>query len=366
LHRDVVILRSGTREQGVLSGCSSTSCSLDGKSHRRDDIFLIGLGVVSPDVPPLIEDPLQDSVHLRNASVLKARVLGINTQTVATAQGSKTRKDVSWVYLAPPKSSAPKSDARPHPSAKDKAKETRDAPRPAPTSGDGTVKTAQRWIGEARWTWKVTPEHLIISTAKVRLRVGDTGASNELLHDGSTIHVKHETLGGDCIFRGQGTSPAEGTAGFIIRPQEVISPTGERRMDPWTYTLFLTPARDPTWTVTCEGVDGPYTHTHGGAAGLSQAFIGAHDDDPEIVRVFDLQSGRMEGSYRVPGKYEKTVRWSICREGVTCPPLERDDPTPPPNANKCSLPRNLRAMLALALAEQHALQPRTDDKSLNE
>jgi hypothetical protein len=137
-------------------------------------------------------------------------------------------------------------------------------------------------------------------------------------------------------------------------------------MDPWTYTLFLMPARDPTWTVTCEGVDGPYTHTHGGAAGLSQAFVGAHDDDPEIVRVFDLQSGRMEGSYRVPGKYEKTVRWSICREGVTCPPLERDDPAPPPGANKCSLPRNLRAMLALALAEQQALQPKTDDKSLNE
>jgi hypothetical protein len=173
LRRDVIILRSGTREQGVLTGCSGASCSLDGKSHRRDDIFLIGLGVISSDVPPLIEDPLQDSVHLRNASVLKARLLGINTQTVATAQGSRTRKDVSWVYLAPPQPSAPKSDARPHPPAKDKAKETRDAPRPAPPSGDETVKTAERWIGEAPDV-EGHPDHLITSTAKIRLRVGDT------------------------------------------------------------------------------------------------------------------------------------------------------------------------------------------------
>ena len=108
--RDILILRAGGYEEGELTGCSSESCSLGGKSHRRDEIALIGLGITGGDPAPTIDDPLQDSVHLRNATVLKTKLLGINTQTVVSSRGSNPRREVVWVYLAPPSPEPGRSD----------------------------------------------------------------------------------------------------------------------------------------------------------------------------------------------------------------------------------------------------------------
>ncbi len=147
--RDILILRSGGYEQGALAGCSDQSCSLDGKSHPRDDIVLIGLGIGSSDPAPAIDDPLQDSIHLRSAAVLKAKLLGINTQMVVSGQGAKARGEVAWIYLAPPQPARPDHAGRPiNPAApgSQASKIDKDPPppppagetrQPAPPSGPG-------------------------------------------------------------------------------------------------------------------------------------------------------------------------------------------------------------------------------------
>lgn len=365
LRRDVLILRAGAREEGELAGCSATSCSIRGRPYRRNEIFMVGLSITSADLPPLIEDPSQDSIQLRNGGLVRARLLGVNAQAVVTAQGSNQRAEVSWIYLAPAQPDSPDADGpdKQAKTDKDKAKPADGEAQPAATRKDPKPLTDERWIGEVYWTWKASPQHRIVSIATVRLRVGNAEISN-LVHDGTTIHVRHETFGGDCIYRGAGMSEAEGEAGFIVAPRDARISNGNRINDPWTYSLFFTPARDPKWTVTCDGVDGPVTFTHGGGSGYSPLSIGSNDD-PEIPRVLDMTSGRMEGSYRLGGEFEKTARWSICREGVKCPPVERDDPAPS-RAAKCAAPHSLRAKLDLALAQQNALQSKTDLKSLND
>jgi hypothetical protein len=154
--RDLLILRTGGYEEGVLAGCSDQSCSLGGKSLRRDDIVLIGLGVADTDAPPVIEDALQDSIHLRSAAVLKARLLGINTYMVVSGQGATARRDVTWIYLAPPQPAPPDHAGRPiDPAAPDRAgtpgtdrepspppPRASETPQPAPPSGPGSRPSA--------------------------------------------------------------------------------------------------------------------------------------------------------------------------------------------------------------------------------
>jgi hypothetical protein len=55
----------------------------------------------APARRPPVTDPSQDIVQLRNGSVVRG-VLGINSQTVVSEQGSFQRAEVAWVILAVP------------------------------------------------------------------------------------------------------------------------------------------------------------------------------------------------------------------------------------------------------------------------
>lgn len=94
--RDVLILRASGPQEGVLQGCSGASCSFSGRPHSRPGILMLGLAVTASDTPPAIVDPLQDAVYLRNAVVLKSKLVSIDASRVVTAQGSHPRADVAW------------------------------------------------------------------------------------------------------------------------------------------------------------------------------------------------------------------------------------------------------------------------------
>ena len=193
------------------------------------------------------------------------------------------------------------------------------------------------------------------SSASLRLRERHVADGTiELVHDGSTVTVGHSTLGADqCTYAGQGTSPAVGTAGWLLRERSV-GPNGELRLGQWTYKVAITPAVDPAWTETCSSVNGPYTHSYGGnASGSWLAYLG-ESIDPAAPRFLD--GGRMYGSYTVaPGSsWENSVSWSICRQGVTCP-------APPADEKPCPEPPE-KALLQTALAQQKMLMDQFNAK----
>lgn len=389
--RDLLILRSGGYAEGELAGCSATSCTFGGTSHPRDDVALIGLGIAGSDPPPAIDDPLQDSIHLRSATVLKARLLGINAQAVVSSQGSQLRREVEWVYLAPPQPAPPGQAGRPvappepgrpqDPASRNPggpgspagthqgpfADPGTQPPRPAPPGPDRSPQPGTLWVGTVHWSVKHTPTHLVTSTASVRLRETDVSDwSINLVHEGSSVSVMHSTLpGDDCTYTGHGASPAEGRAGWFERTQDV-GPNGEKRRGAWTYELRIMPAREPVWTTTCAltGTGTTHTQTYGGNAGSTwQAAIGGigggagydPENDPQAART--LEGDRMSGRYTTPDPYGRVVAWSICRQGVACPPPP--DPQPP---DACGAPANQAALLDAALDQQKLLMDRFASK----
>jgi hypothetical protein len=215
-----------------------------------------------------------------------------------------------------------------------------------PAAGQGEL-----WIGTVRWTAKHTPTHRVTSSASLRLRERrNPGGDIELVHEGSTITVSHSTTGGGgCSQTGEGTSPATGKAGSLLR-ERTVGPNGQPQLGRWTYQLAITPDVEPVWTQTCASVDGPHTSTYGGSAsGSWLAYLG-ESHDPVSPRILD--GGRMYGSYRVaPGSsWEDSVSWSICRQGVSCPP-------PPADQEPCPEPPE-KALLQTALAQQKLLMDR--------
>jgi hypothetical protein len=191
----------------------------------------------------------------------------------------------------------------------------------------------QAWTGTVIWTAQHTPNHRVSSKATIRLQEKDAAQEEiELIHDGTEITVTHIAQGStDCVVSGHGTSPATGRAGWLVRERNV-QPDGQVRLGPWMYKLAITPAADPVWVYTCQGVDGPYEMRHDGrASGSWLAYIGT-SSDPTQSRPLD-DSGRMTGSYvaQNASSWEDKVSWSICREGDVCPEpaaLPGTDPTP--------------------------------------
>ena len=118
--RDVLFPRAGGLQEGALQGCSAASCSFSGRLHLRPTILLLGLAVGASEAPPAIADPSQDAVYLRNAVVVKSRLVSIDANQVVTEQGSQPRANVAWVFLAPaPASPGPRGDSPPPPGSRD-------------------------------------------------------------------------------------------------------------------------------------------------------------------------------------------------------------------------------------------------------
>jgi hypothetical protein len=109
--RDVLILRASGSQAGQLQGCTGATCSFSGRPHSRPEILMLGLAVTASDAPPAIADPFLDAVYLRNAGVVKSKLVSIDARQVVTEQGSYPRADVAWVFLAlAPSSPRPRGD----------------------------------------------------------------------------------------------------------------------------------------------------------------------------------------------------------------------------------------------------------------
>jgi hypothetical protein len=185
--RDVLILRGSGLQEGALQGCADASCSFGGQSHPRPEILLIGLQMAASDAPPAIDDPFQDTVYLRNANVVKSKLIGIDARQVVTEQGPHPRAAVAWVFLAlPPATPGPRAAS-------------------SPTTGR---QSGALWTGQVHWTHKPFWGHLVTTSAEVRLRevpltvpagsfVRGMVEYIELRHEGSQVQRTHaDILGG--------------------------------------------------------------------------------------------------------------------------------------------------------------------------
>ena len=114
-----------------------------------------------------------------------------------------------------------------------------------------------------------------------------------------------------CTISGQGVSGALSPAGEISRTLEDIGRRGELRWSAPTYHVGLAPTRSPDYIVVCHYGTGIQRNTYGGDEGAWPVRSGPQRELP-------LEGGRMVGSYR-DGPVD-FVSWSICREGVACPP----------------------------------------------
>lgn len=133
---------------------------------------------------------------------------------------------------------------------------------------------------------------------------------------GSIVTRRHWTdtnwTSNPCTYSGQGTSGALSPAGEIKRTLEDIGRRGELRWSIPTYWVNLGPTKSPDYTEVCRDDNGTQTRTHEGGNGDWSVNSGPQRELP-------LEGGNMVGSYR-DGPVD-FVSWSICREGVACPPL---------------------------------------------
>ena len=112
--QDLLILRNGTVMKGELRLCTGQSCTLGTDSVPRPEIAWIGLAR-SEIKPPVVRDSRDDEIHLRDQTVQRGRLVGINASQVFTERGSFERRKVAWVYLAAAAGEKPASKTTPAP-----------------------------------------------------------------------------------------------------------------------------------------------------------------------------------------------------------------------------------------------------------
>jgi hypothetical protein len=320
---DVLLLRDGTSSSGKLGGCAVNVCVMGQTVVPREKIEWIGLNLragVQP-VPPKIENPSSDEVHLLDRSVHSGAVVSVLATTVVTANATYKRLTVAWIHLSNAKASAqPKF--------------------PSDALWFGEV------YGEDTVTYDGPPQvvHHYISNIRVRLRevkkgltrVGSRIVSIDigLINDGTQVKATYE--GGACP-GGRASATTTYTDDLTDR-QEIWYPADPKTTNvedariasPGAYHLDFNPTNN--WRC---GQGQP----QGFRLGSSSIQIGylanplteseplperkereAEDLDPEGYRYLSNNNTRMVGKYSalIPfsgGTEQRSVRWNICRAG---------------------------------------------------
>jgi hypothetical protein len=361
--KDYVIATSGLRE-GRLLGCAGESCTIEGGAVPIAQTIFIGLGVETP-APPQLKDYMHDQIVLRDGSVQQGRMVGISVSSVVTDRGSRKRDDVAWIYLVPKPTQAEQPAGFGAPQDKPARNEQptrRETDRGGSSTPDPNLPPGQpagaRWFGsiQSRHTWNETGAKGE-TTAQVNLRLREQRQSllhdpgvpysprdrpvlafTVLGHDGSTIDERHRAIGGTAggqagvPCEGNGRAEVKGEAGAIWRNLsggDVSRAAGFPVPREGSYQFRQVTNTEP---------DGYLYRCDNGYSGSSYGFsvLSFASNDPHTV-----ESRITEGGNRITGRsawsqdghdYETT--WSICREGVACPP----PPQPGPVASAASDP----------------------------
>ena len=364
---DVLIGADGTARSGSLDSCNPASCTLDGATVPLQSIRWIGLQQEG-EAPPAADDAA-GVVILRDESRIDSVMTAVSGSSVRTTHGSFPRAQVAWIHVAaqstvrPPKGggtaqeesppSEPGTPSQPSPARPAPPGATAPSPGPAPSSSSpqaarSNLTKGALWTGTIRaHLWSVVDGDRtdLFVDVDARLRefngtmksvangqMKKVGTFSILEPEGSTItnRMKCVYRGGGCS--GQGTTTVTSTpdeSGFL-HPSIIYHKTEDgSMMYPYGFELERGQA---LYMIGINGLE-RYDVDYGGPNGVTQygyiapvigrTPIGPQPEsaDPQLRYV---SGGRMTGSFTVPltaGAYgHLTATWSICREGVACPP----------------------------------------------
>ncbi len=375
---DFLVQRDGRRQLGQLVNCIAESCRFANATLARDAIAWIGLATGEAPVPAAA-DPAQDAVHLRDGTVEAGRVVAVTAESVNTERAARGRRDVGWVYLAPPATdrsarpgAGPGSRDEPGPEDREPRGPTPPTPPPPPPppppGASGTGERGALWSGKiqalawgnvddihSEWTVDIDVRLREFRHPLLGLQGKRVGTFVSLKSEGSTIRNTFTCSGEFLTCSGQGSvtiAASELFAGAIY----LNTGTGDLRdavgfpVPPGggVYLVGIAVPTDEHYIVEMNG--------HPSEAGFLSPVLGwipsvmpggtCHDGQ---ARTLESGNGKMKGGYSVhcTGAIEDelAVSWSICREGVTC-----EAPPPParpgqPGEEKCQPPTAQRGLM---------------------
>ncbi|MEO7674423.1 MAG: hypothetical protein ABIU09_10160 [Pyrinomonadaceae bacterium] len=352
--KDIIISSEGVRE-GKLAGCVGSVCSMDNVST----FGIVGIGLKA-DVRsrPSPSNPVQDEVRYHDGSVHPGRLVGINSDLVVTERGRHQRALVAWVYLAPRRETAapggqigaPTPTSLPSPTVTP-------TPNPTPTLGPTPVPSLPPGVQRgALWTGRVEStrvyaegsdsERVTTVYDPVRLReylqpmLGPrrgvyvrAGTMAYFVSEGTVVTETTQRYHGSCLFAGRGQSTLTGrlfTGGSGMYKKSVDIDTTRATggwnvpLGPGVYGLHFSPGVDDDYPLSICPSQQRY-HEDELKVIFQYVDIGRFPFtgsplDPQM-RFLEAGDGRMSGSYTAARNGAQiTVSWSICREGVRCPP----------------------------------------------
>jgi hypothetical protein len=403
---DLLLLRSGASSTGELAGCTEAACTFEGRAYGRDEISWLGLGTGEAS-PPLAQDPGEDEVHLAEGDVVPGRVHRVGADEVVAARGHWPRDRVAWIRLtplledgeAPPgQIGAPEDDVEPagegEETVDDDGGDDADglrhddppfeppptdprAPGPPPGNGEGELGTL--WTGTLtghmygvadgiRSDWTVSVEVRLRERRFPWICVLDGRAQRigtfvELEPERSVITNQYACSGQDLVCSGSGSvtvSAGRGIEGIGHASsmwlkdvdRDISSCLGVDLDVPrggGIYVIGISARHDDEFTVRMDVPGGSSTTEHGYASPVIGGGI-LPDSPPcgdRALRTLEGGGTIMRGSFSgacVGCCPQIAASWSVCREGVACPPPpepETGAAPPPAEEDPCDRIGNL-------------------------
>jgi len=417
LAADVLILRDGTRRQGTIAGCRD-ECTLDGEKVARSTIVWVGLGA-GGTAPPPPRNPGSDEVHLVSGRIVVGEFGGMSLGAVLIGEDSFDRDEVAWLRFAGPEpaptptptppgppavvvpegrptgsSGTPAGQPVPPPRPAPAPRPTPPLPTPAPPAQperppSGRGERGALWTGtiigrdygnvdgvdtEISYTIDVKlreyryPMECLLVDASGRATAPRAGTQVHFASEGSRITMRYTATSPWGTGSGQGettvTSPPNvgGDLGAIWTKSVDRDLSGCLGADiPLGRSVYMLgiAGRGATYTVRwSNGSEGQMDFATS-VIGRSPSMPATPCSDNE-VRLLE-GGGRMAGRFTVPCTGccpTAEMAWSICREGVACPPPPPSSgpgaAPPSPSPAPCDETREDRAQLELLMDQWRA------------
>jgi len=393
---DILHLRDGSRRAGALAACVGETCSFSGSTVPIAAIAAIAFGDLTTP-PPAPSQSATDEVHLAGGAIVVARVVGISLGVVATEAGSHDRAQVSWVLFAAPTpgrrdeppivrptatpSPTPTPAPTPTPTPPPTPTPTVTPPPPRPAEGErgalwtGTITgrnfgTVDETFSEWRYSIDVRlreirhPLYCTGVDASGRPTAVRCGTHLRFASEGSRIRnvFSSTSSAGTCSGRGEVTVTEDSS-----RDARVAGGTWHKSTDrdftavlgvdiPTGATLYIVgiaPRDDAEFEISCSNGAAWQADFVSAVLGWIPSYGSAECSDQQVR--FVEGGGILRGAHSgaCTGCCPRTeVSWSICREGIACPPpeLPPGDETPPDEPRRpCDETAPDRAQLDLLL-----------------
>lgn len=333
--QDLIIRRDGSLLTGQLAACVAGRCRIGGTDASFDDIAWIGFAQRKPE-PPTLTIGGGDVVVLRDGSEHRGQLVGVSLGDVELDNAEFDRPTVAWIRLAAEVPAVPVPAPTPAPT-----------PTPTPPPGAGALWTgtisghafgtvdgiASDWSFDADVRLREYPSPLQCGGQRV-------GTFIRLEHEGTVVrnHFQSTLTGGSCS--GEGTATVTTTPGEanVGHPSSIWIATVDRdlraclgqgfdlRPGRSVYAFGVVTRSDQTFDVQCT-FPGSEPQPHGfmpiGAGWYP--ILGTGECHDTQLRYLESNGGVMRGSYTTTCTGccpQMEIRWSLCREGASCPPAE--------------------------------------------